>query len=162
MLDVLLQVPYAWGWTSAARNAPALLGQLHVVDAPAAAATAVASWFVRAVADAQFVPVDECSALVEDGAGVATAFDCARGTSLMVFIFLDRFALGMIVDEAAAAASELALDDAGRLPLRALKIALAASAPGDGTIGYFLALHLEAAFETWSRMQPRETPWRWF
>jgi hypothetical protein len=153
VLDALLEVPYAWGWASAARAVPALLSELSglVVTAPAGAAGAVVRWLARAAADAHFVPVDVCSALVAGG-GAAAAVDCARGTSLMVFIFADRFPLGMVIDEAAAAASELALGDGlRRLPLRLLKMALAATAPGGGTVGYFVAMHLESAFETWLR-----------
>ena len=156
VLDFQLEVPYAWGIASALRGAPDML-----VDARSSPARATSGWAVRAVADAHFVPVDACAALSSGGTaldrlatadGRAEAFDCARGTLLMAFVLSERFPIGMCVDELAAAASEIAQGlGARRLPLHLLKAALAVSAPGGGTLGYFVALHLDGAWECIAR-----------
>ena len=157
VLDFQLELPYAWGIASALRGAPDLL-----VQARSSPARATSAWAVRAVADAHFVPVDACAALSSRGGvdfarlatadGRAEAVDCARGTLLMAFVLAERFPIGMCVDELAAAASEIAQGvGARRLPLHVLKAALAASAPGGGTLGYFVALHLDGAWECIAR-----------
>lgn len=159
VLDETLGVPYAWGIASALRNAPQLLLRMDAArfSGASVAAYACGAWAVRAVADALFVPVDECAALSARAAGgasgeqipLAEVVACARGASLMALIHSDRYALGLMLDEAAAAASELAEEGVlgGRLPMRAVKVAIAMSAPGDGTLAFFVGMQVESAWE---------------
>ena len=157
VLDETAGVPYAWGVASALRNAPALLGRVRAARVlSVVAAGACAAWAVRVAADALFVPVDECAPLAEWAAGgerssLDDIVTCARGTSLMVLIHSDRYALGLVLDEAAAAAAGVAQDGLlgtmPRLPLRLVKAAIAMSAPGDGTLGFFVGMHLESAWD---------------
>jgi len=153
-LDHVVGMEYAWGVTSALRHAPTVLG----VSNPTAGLAVGASVLARAIADAFFVPVDECAAPLaaawqsggDSQASVTKThlLECARGVSLMVHVRRDRFERGMAVDHIAGAAAALALDggDPHELPLRALSVGLALSAPGGGTLGYFLATCAEHAW----------------
>lgn len=121
-------VPLAWGVASAVR------GVQHV-----ASVAAVPLWALRALADAYFVPVDDCA---------EWSVECARGVGLMAMIHADRFELGLCVDEALAAIAAVLLGlpaaaSRRRLLVHPLKAAAVLSAPGGGTLGYFLAVHLE-------------------
>ena len=155
-LDDLLHVPYAWGVTSLLRNAPNLLLQLRGAPAITAAIAAIAAYGVRAAADAYFVPVDDCSLLTDSESGLSltslaspAAVGCARGTSLMALIFLDRFRLGMYIDEIVHGMHEFYLGEVGPsrwLLLRSLKLGVAVSCPGE-VRSYFIMMHLESAWK---------------
>jgi hypothetical protein len=155
-------LPLSWGVASATRGAPALVRGM-TSPTLGTVAHAVARWSARAAADAYFVPLDACAPLWAMGAelkaergsggglGASELAECARGLSLMVFVLRDRFEIGMCVDELAAAAVDAGGSLAAgslrlwRLPLRALKVAAVLGAPS-GTLGYFVALHMEAAW----------------
>jgi len=153
-LDHVVGVEHAWGIVSALRNAPTVLE----VPTQTARVAAAASVLVRAAADAFFVPVDECAVPLaavwrprgDSQASVSKAqwLECARGISLMMHAQRDRFERGFAIDQIVGAAAVLALDggDPRELPLRALSVGLAVSAPGGGTLGYFLVSCAEHAW----------------
>lgn len=174
VLDHAGGVPYAWGISSALRGAPAALGggdgtaggqAAGVLGRSAAASVvpSVARWLARAVADAFFVPVDECAGLLGmlvgaesysppagAAAGAEAAVGCARGWSFFYFIFIDRFEAGMVVDDAVGALMSVGLmADGGfrRLPLHLIKIVVALSCPKGGAAGYFVDIQYEAAWD---------------
>lgn len=162
-LDEVGKLPYAWGVVSGLRRLPELRGILFPSESATlgGATYAVAEWSARAVADAFFVPIDDCAPLATRGdlrslltassSGGADArgeaLTCARGTSLMAFIvFVERFPLGLGIDSAVAAAAAVASGALSQLPLCALKAGLAASDPGEGALAWFLTIHADSAW----------------
>lgn len=184
-IEYAADLPHAWGIASALRYArPTLAAAVAAAPAaPAAAAATVARWLSRAVADAFFVPVDECSGLLAwasatqqatqeegggggegghaGGGGAAAApstgglppadelWSCARGWSFFYFIFVDRFELGMAVDDTVGAVLSVTTSFGGgldRLLLHLLKLAVTFCCPEGGASGYFVNVQLEAAW----------------
>ena len=168
----LFSIPHAWGIVSLVSNAPSALRDAaaeaqaavalnSLAAAIAADATAwaaplvrLARWLCRAAADAYFVPVDECAGALSDA---GSAVECARGWCLFAFIFIDRFAQGLALDEALASLADLAGLPSGRthrLPLRLVKLAVALTGPGDGSVAYFVGVHMDATWDgavDWAR-----------
>ena len=114
---------------------------------------ATAKWAARAAADAYFVPVDDCAGLSLDAPSLLY---CARGWSYMLFIYFDHFEEGMAINEASAAAMEVAgLDGGGGgfgwpLLLHLLKIVVALCFKE--TLGYFVAVQLEVGWDCLARV----------
>lgn len=181
-LEHVADLPYAWGIASVLSNARSALAAAGAAPAAPAAAVVVARWLSRAVADAFFVPLDECSGLVAwasaklfldsgqepnnrwgqagggaPSTGTGTAgwptdeelVTCARGWSFFYLILIDRFELGMGIDDAVGALLSTTTTFGGgvpRLVLHLLKLAVSLGCPAGGNEGYFVNLQLEAAF----------------
>lgn len=166
-LDYTGDMPYAWGISSLLRGAsPELLS-----GGVGSAAASITGWLARAAADAFFIPVDECSGLLlavrsaTESSPTPTPLSsqpppmplgeailsCARGWSFFYFIFIDRFELGMAIDDAVgflvSAAGDVGLGgDPRKTPLHLLKILAALTCPWEGA-GYFVDVQLEAAWD---------------
>lgn len=179
-LEHVAGLPYAWGIASALRHARSVLAAAGAAPAAPAAAAVVAWWLSRAVADAFFVPLDECSGLVtwasakflpdsgqdtghkwwgRAGGGAPSTgtggwptddlVTCARGWSFFYFILIDRFELGMGIDDAIGAILSMTTALGGgvpRLVLHFLKLAVTLCCPAGGDQGYFVNVQLESAW----------------
>ena len=148
-------VPYAWGVSSGLVR----LGSLGSL-------MGVPRYFGRAVADAYFVPIDDCHAAADEGT-LTKAVDCARGTLYFALMRASAAKLAMSLNEVLRVLQAAALGDAAtwalaraHAPLHALKFLVLASAPTDRdrtTQAYFFATQLEL-LHTYFRTQPAAPP----
>jgi len=143
-----MQDPFAWGTVSLVQGAPAAFARPAFVP--------IALWLTRSLADGYFVPVNECRPLLFSALGEFTpalddAVACSRGATYFALLLSDRFRIAMVVDELVAAAAAVsvvpALNSAGGMPFRILKLLVTLCDPGDGLTAYFINTQLNFVCE---------------